>query len=137
LFDVFARAAAARAAGCRTTVSSPPDVADSAKKAVELLDNLTDSWGASIEFVTESDEQLAELVRARAMDRVRYAAPSRVPRNIRQAAAESLQYIADTPPVAHGRVELLWYFQEQSLSVVYHRYGNLGARINEPRDEPL
>ncbi|MGD9636253.1 MAG: bifunctional proline dehydrogenase/L-glutamate gamma-semialdehyde dehydrogenase, partial [Pirellulales bacterium] len=42
LFDVFARAAAARAAGCRTTVSSPPDVADSAKKAVELLDNLTD-----------------------------------------------------------------------------------------------
>jgi RHH-type proline utilization regulon transcriptional repressor/proline dehydrogenase/delta 1-pyrroline-5-carboxylate dehydrogenase len=59
-----------------------------------------------------------------------------VPLSIRQAAAESLQYIADTPPVALGRVELLWYFQEQSLSVVYHRYGNLGRRANELRDEP-
>ena len=69
-------------------------------------------------------------------DRVRYAAPDRVPLAIRQAAADALQYIADTPPVAHGRVELLWYFQEQSLSVVYHRYGNLGQRANEQRDEP-
>ena len=56
---------------------------------------------------------------------------------VRQAAADALQYIADAPPLAHGRVELLWYFQEQSLSVVYHRYGNLGARLNEARDEPI
>jgi RHH-type proline utilization regulon transcriptional repressor/proline dehydrogenase/delta 1-pyrroline-5-carboxylate dehydrogenase len=55
---------------------------------------------------------------------------------IRRAAADALQYIADTPPVTLGRVELLWYFQEQSLSVVYHRYGNLGLRANETRDEP-
>ena len=39
-----------------------------------------------------------------------------------------LQYIADTPVVAHGRVELLWYVREQSISHVYHRYGNLGLR---------
>lgn len=136
VFDVFARAAAARAAGCRTTVSSPPDLAGNAKAAVHLLDILTDGWGASIEFVTEDDEQLAELVRTHATDRVRYAAPPRVPLAVRRAAAESLQYIADTPPIAHGRVELLWYFQEQSLSVVYHRYGNLGARIGESRNEP-
>jgi RHH-type proline utilization regulon transcriptional repressor/proline dehydrogenase/delta 1-pyrroline-5-carboxylate dehydrogenase len=136
VFDVFSRAAAARAAGCRTTVSSPPELAVAAKEAVQLLDSLTDSWGAAIEFVTESDEQLCELVRSQATDRIRYAAPSRVSLTVRQAAAESLQYIADTPPTAHGRVELLWYFQEQSLSSVYHRYGNLGARINEPRDEP-
>jgi RHH-type proline utilization regulon transcriptional repressor/proline dehydrogenase/delta 1-pyrroline-5-carboxylate dehydrogenase len=42
-------------------------------------------------------------------------------------------YIADAPPVAHGRVELLSYVQEQSLSHVYHRYGNLGRRAGEPR----
>jgi RHH-type proline utilization regulon transcriptional repressor/proline dehydrogenase/delta 1-pyrroline-5-carboxylate dehydrogenase len=137
VFEVFSRAAAARAAGCRTTVSSPPELAGDAKEAVQLLDSLTDSWGAAIEFVTESDEQLCELVRSQATDRVRYGAPSRVPLAVRQAAAESLQYIADTPPIAHGRVELLWYFQEQSLSSVYHRYGNLGARIGEPRDEPM
>ena len=136
-FDIFARAAAARAAGCRTTVSSPPDLAGLAKDAVKLLDDLTDSWGAAIEFITESDDELAGAIATGQTDRVRYAATDRVPLAIRKSAANALQYIADTPPVAHGRVELLWYFQEQSLSVVYHRYGNLGARIDEPRDEPL
>jgi RHH-type proline utilization regulon transcriptional repressor/proline dehydrogenase/delta 1-pyrroline-5-carboxylate dehydrogenase len=137
VFDVFARAAAARAAGCRTTISSPPGLADTAMEAVRLLDDVTDSWGAAIEFVTESDEQLAAAISSGQTDRVRYAAPGRVPLAIRRAAADALQYIADSPPVAHGRVELLWYSQEQSLSVVYHRYGNLGLRANETRDEPL
>ena len=137
VFDVFARAVAARAAGCHATVSSPPDLTGTVQEAVKLLDELTDSWGAAIEFVTETDEQLAEVIASRQTDRVRYAAPDRVPLTIRKSAADALQYIADTPPVAHGRVELLWYFQEQSLSVVYHRYGNLGARADEPRDEPL
>jgi RHH-type proline utilization regulon transcriptional repressor/proline dehydrogenase/delta 1-pyrroline-5-carboxylate dehydrogenase len=136
-FDVFSRATAARAAGCRTTISSPTELADVAKEAVELLDSLTDSWGAAIEFVTERDEELCCLIESHQTDRVRFAAPDRVPQAVRRAAAESLQYIADTPPIVHGRVELLWYFQEQSLSVAYHRYGNLGARVNETRDEPL
>jgi RHH-type proline utilization regulon transcriptional repressor/proline dehydrogenase/delta 1-pyrroline-5-carboxylate dehydrogenase len=70
------------------------------------------------------------------VDRDRYAAPDRVPNSIRNAAAESLQYIADAPVLAHGRVELLWYMREQSLSVDYHRYGNLGIRADEERDQP-
>jgi len=137
VFDVFARAVAARAASCHATVSSPPNLAGTAREAVKLLDELTANWGAAIEFVTETDEQLANAIRSRQTDRVRYAAPDRVPVVIRKAAARALQYIADTPPVAHGRVELLWYFQEQSLSVIYHRYGNLGRRANEQRDEPV
>jgi len=136
LFDIFARAAAARAAGCRTTISSPPDLGTHVRECVQLLDDLTDSWGAAIEFVVESDAELARAIVSQQTDRVRYAAPDRVPLQIRRAAAEVLQYIADTPPLAHGRVELLWYFQEQSLSVLYHRYGNLGARADEARDEP-
>jgi len=135
-FDLFARAVAARAAGCRTTVSVPPDLEGPAKDAVRLLDDLTDSWGAAIEFVTESDAALARAMITRQTDRARYAAPDRVPLEIHRAAADALQYIADARPVAHGRVELLWYFQEQSLSVVYHRYGNLGPRAGEERDEP-
>jgi RHH-type proline utilization regulon transcriptional repressor/proline dehydrogenase/delta 1-pyrroline-5-carboxylate dehydrogenase len=59
-----------------------------------------------------------------------------VPAVVRTAAADSLQYIADTPVSRHGRVELLWYVREQSVSHVYHRYGNLGLRIDESRDEP-
>jgi RHH-type proline utilization regulon transcriptional repressor/proline dehydrogenase/delta 1-pyrroline-5-carboxylate dehydrogenase len=136
LADVACRAAAARAAGCRATVSSPPHLTGAAAAAVDLIDRLTDSWGAAIEFVEENDEQLAQWLQAAGAARLRYAAPDRVPAAIRQAAAESLQYVADAPVLADGRVELLWYVREQSLSRVYHRYGNLGLRAAEPRDEP-
>lgn len=101
-----------------------------------MLKDLADSWETAIEFVTETDAQLARAMISHQTDRVRYAAPARVPLEIRRAAADTLQYIADMPPVAHGRIELLWYFQEQSLSVVYHRYGNLGQRASEERAEP-
>ena len=67
-------------------------------------------------------------IRGGQVARVRYAAPERVPDTIRTAAAEALQYVADAPVSMHGRVELLWYLREQSISHVYHRYGNLGRR---------
>ena len=35
--------------------------------------------------------------------------------------------------LAVGRIELLWYLSEQSLSIDYHRYGNLGDRAAENR----
>jgi RHH-type proline utilization regulon transcriptional repressor/proline dehydrogenase/delta 1-pyrroline-5-carboxylate dehydrogenase len=76
------------------------------------------------------------VIRGGQVDRVRYAAPDRVPSSIRKAAAEALQYVADAPVLAHGRVELLWYMREQSLTVDYHRYGNLGLRAGEDRAEP-
>jgi RHH-type proline utilization regulon transcriptional repressor/proline dehydrogenase/delta 1-pyrroline-5-carboxylate dehydrogenase len=136
LAEIFCRAAAARAAGCRATVSAPPTLSGEASSAVDLLDVLTDSWAGAIEFIDEDDEHLAEALRSGQVARMRYAAPDRVPDVARAAAAESLQYIADTPVSLHGRVELLWYVREQSVSHVYHRYGNLGLRTDEPRDEP-
>jgi RHH-type transcriptional regulator, proline utilization regulon repressor / proline dehydrogenase / delta 1-pyrroline-5-carboxylate dehydrogenase len=76
-------------------------------------------------------------MRAGRVSRVRYAAPSRVSHAIREAAAEALQYVSDARVSSLGRIELLWYLQEQSISHVYHRYGNLGARADEPRNEPM
>ena len=77
------------------------------------------------------------MIRRRRTRRIRYAAPDRVSRTIREAAAESGFFIADAPVLAEGRVELLWYVREQSVSHSYHRYGNLGARTGEQRTEPL
>jgi RHH-type proline utilization regulon transcriptional repressor/proline dehydrogenase/delta 1-pyrroline-5-carboxylate dehydrogenase len=74
---------------------------------------------------------------AGATRRIRYAHHSRVPETIRRASAESYVYIADAPVLAEGRIELLWYLQEQSLSHIYHRYGNLGRRAEEPRAQVL
>ena len=52
---------------------------------------------------------------------------------IRRAAAASGHWVADVPVVGEGRVELLWYLREQSVSHDYHRYGNLGRRAAESR----
>jgi RHH-type proline utilization regulon transcriptional repressor/proline dehydrogenase/delta 1-pyrroline-5-carboxylate dehydrogenase len=136
LSDIFCRAAAARAAGCRSTVSVPPDLDGPAADAVNLLDRLTDPWAGAIEFIEEDDAELAEAIRAGRGVRIRYASPERAPHLVREAAAQSLQYIADIQVSQHGRIEILWYLQEQSISHIYHRYGNLGIRSNEGRGEP-
>ena len=132
LFDLFARALASRTAGCRTVISSPIQW-DSTN--VKLLDELTHEWAGKIEFIEEADADLVEALNTGLPVRLRYAHPTRVPGKIRNAAASTGQAIADYPVLAHGRVELLWYFQEQSLSHVYHRYGNLGLRTIE--SEPI
>ncbi len=133
-FEILARICAAHTAGCRVTVSRPPGLES---RLLDRLEQRTDSWAGAIEFVEESDEALAEIVRLQHTDRVRYAAASRVPPVVREAAIEPGLYIADAPVLMHGRVELLWYVREQSVCVDYHRYGNLGGRMSESRSEPL
>ncbi len=134
LFEIFGRACAAKTAGCRVTISTMPGAA---APGVELLERLTESWAASIEFVEESDEQLAEVVAKGQTERLRYAAPGRVPEAVQRAAAAKGLYIASAPVLPAGRIELLWYVREQSLCVDYHRYGNLGPRAGEARSEPM
>lgn len=129
-FEIFARVAAARTAGCRITASVPQGFTSD---ALTKLHEATEDWAAAIEFIEESDEELAEAITQRETDRVRYAASNHVPLVVRRAAAETQIFIADAPVLAEGRVELLWYVQEQSVSFDYHRYGNLGARASEKR----
>lgn len=116
-FEISARIAAARTAGCGIILSVLPGFA-----SVHLNDQ-----------VEESDEDLAASIRQGNVNRVRYASPDRVPMVVRRAAAETQTFIADAPVLSEGRIELLWYVQEQSVSFDYHRYGNLGARAAESR----
>ncbi len=46
-------------------------------------------------------------------------------------------YVVRWPVLVEGRVELLWYLSEQSISHNYHRYGNLGVRTDEQRSPVL
>jgi RHH-type proline utilization regulon transcriptional repressor/proline dehydrogenase/delta 1-pyrroline-5-carboxylate dehydrogenase len=129
-FDIIARACAGRVAGCHLTVSSPPG---QAHPAVTLLEDLTESWAGAIEFVEETDEQLARALRDGQADRVRFAAPDRASEPVLAAAGEMGGIAVCTSVSAEGRLELLWYLREQSISIDYHRYGNLGMRANEER----
>ena len=129
-FEIFTRVCAAHVAGSRVTVSLP---AGAMMPAVTLLEELTESWAGAIEFVEETDEQLAAAIRDRQTDRVRYAAPDRAPAAVLLAGGEAGGCVITTPVFGEGRLEMLWYLHEQSISTDYHRYGNLGVRADEKR----
>ncbi len=114
-------------AGCRTELSRPPDLCSL------LLDFLQDREGQllleEVENTKESDEELAG--RLGKIDRLRYAAQERVPHKIMEVAALAGFHVSYSTPLAEGRLELLHCLREQSISVDWHRYGNLGARESE------
>jgi RHH-type proline utilization regulon transcriptional repressor/proline dehydrogenase/delta 1-pyrroline-5-carboxylate dehydrogenase len=133
-FDVFARACAAHVAGCSVVISTPPGLESA---VVARLEALTESWAGGIEFVEEPDAQLARVIAAGQVDRVRYAAPGRASLEVLQAGNAANGCVVSVPVSAEGRLELLWYVREQSISTDYHRYGNLGIRADEPRAQVM
>ena len=128
-FDVVARVAAARVTGARVLASFTPGCPPAWR---DTLDEWTDSWAGGIELLEQTDAAVIALLGGGDL-RIRYGARDRVPTEVRRAAAATGQWIADVPVVGEGRVELLWYLREQSISHDYHRYGNLGRRAAEPR----
>jgi RHH-type proline utilization regulon transcriptional repressor/proline dehydrogenase/delta 1-pyrroline-5-carboxylate dehydrogenase len=130
VYEICTRIAAALAAGCRITVSHAPGIHTA---TLDQLIRLTEEWGAGIEFVEETGEELARAIRGHQTGRVRYAARDRVPLAIFEAARDTGVYLATARVLSEGRIELLWYLREQSICNDYHRYGNLGDRAGEKR----
>ena len=133
-FDIAARCSAAIASNCRATISHPDSIHES---TIAALEKLTYDWGGRIEFLEESDQELIESIEHGHVMRLRYADQRRVPETVRRAANRHQVFVADQPVSMVGRIELLWYVIEQSISFDYHRYGNLGPRSPEKRAEPL
>jgi len=124
LFEVLARIAAARIAGCELRISVPPDLDN---RVIAFLEGRT--GGAFLEKNTVERRTDTELIRMiPEIGRIRYATPERIPPEVIEAAAAAGFYISRSRVLMEGRIELLQYFQEQSISHNYHRYGNLGAR---------
>lgn len=124
LFDVLARIAAVRISGCTLQVSLPKGLSN---KITEFLNSLhCKRLLDDVPVVEQSDQELVTIIPQ--IQRIRYAAPDRVPPEIFAAAAKTGFYVSRTPVVMEGRVELLQYFLEQSICNNYHRYGNLGER---------
>ena len=74
--------------------------------------------------VAETTEQfLASMPR---YDRVRIVvSKDKAPREFYERAAETDKYIAAGAPLKCGRVELINYIKEQSVTYEYHRYGSI------------
>jgi len=124
LFDTLARIAAARITGNTAVVSIPEDLHNPVTDFLERKD-ARDLLGPSPVRRQSDDKLIASL---QVLQRVRYAAPERVPQAVLKAAARTGYYIARSPVLMEGRLELLHYVQNQSICNNYHRYGNLGER---------
>lgn len=132
--DVMLAILAAASVNCRPVVSHSAGVQN---ELVALLENLTKDWAGRIEFVEESESELAEQIREGWVDRVRYPSGAKPSAEVLEAGQVAFIPTLRTRALALGRIEPLWYVTEQSLSVDYHRYGNLGRRVNEVRREVL
>lgn len=125
LFDVLARIAASKIAGCKTYVSLP--IALNNTVITFLYSKNGQRFLGDVPIFHQSDEDLIDMIPE--IHRIRYAAPGRVPDKIFQAAATTGFFISRSKVSMEGRIELLQYFREQSVCFNYHRYGNLGERV--------
>jgi RHH-type transcriptional regulator, proline utilization regulon repressor / proline dehydrogenase / delta 1-pyrroline-5-carboxylate dehydrogenase len=124
LFEMLVSIAIAKIIGAKVHLSLPKEYKSSAldylqeKRSVLLDDDDT--------LVLEDESTLAESIKS--VQRVRFLRPWHISPSLYAALAKDALYIAREPFVAHGRIELMHYFIEQSISNSYHRYGNLGFR---------
>ena len=124
LFDALGRIAAVKVSGCDLEISVPTDLNNG------VTDFLFGNEGKRIvggaKTMRQSDSELIRYIPE--VRRIRYASPDRVPAAVFEEAARRGFYISRTKVFMEGRLELLQYFQEQSICDNYHRYGNLGER---------
>ncbi|MFO8082832.1 MAG: bifunctional proline dehydrogenase/L-glutamate gamma-semialdehyde dehydrogenase, partial [Desulfobacterales bacterium] len=124
LFEVLARIAGVIISGCTLVVSVPEGLKNAVTAFLEHEDGKKFLGETIITY--ESDSVLMDKMSE--VQLIRYADSGRVPDAVFEAAAQRGFYISRTKVLMEGRIELLQYFQEQSVCNNYHRYGNLGER---------
>jgi len=127
LFDLLGRCGAAIIAGCSSTLSIPVGLEN--KVTHFLATHYGREFLRTLPVIYQTDEELVADMEK--IDRIRYGAPARVPASVFEAAAKTGFYISRTPVYMDAQIELLQYFQQQSICNNYHRYGNLGERSQE------
>jgi RHH-type proline utilization regulon transcriptional repressor/proline dehydrogenase/delta 1-pyrroline-5-carboxylate dehydrogenase len=124
LFDLLGRIAAVEVSGCDLVISIPTGLDNTVTAFLSRKEGKRIVGDAPI--LRQSDPELIQYIPK--VQRIRYASAGRVPAALLEEAAKTGFYISKTKVFMEGRLELLQYFQEQSICDSYHRYGNLGDR---------
>ena len=82
---------------------------------------------AGIKKIIQSEDAFIESMEQ--YERIRIISPDNVSDALYQKAAELGKYIANRKPLIEGRIELLHYLKEQSISYEYHRYGSVFKKL--------
>jgi RHH-type proline utilization regulon transcriptional repressor/proline dehydrogenase/delta 1-pyrroline-5-carboxylate dehydrogenase len=99
-----------------------------------LVQNDTPMWcslSPILRVAEETFDDFLQRVREGKIERIRLAEPTMAA--LKEAAAISGTHVIDAPVLSNGRLELLHYLREVSISIEYHRYGYLGIREGELR----
>ncbi len=122
IFEVVSRILAARVAKVHFKVSTSEN-----RVVEEFLEESKDALFTNRDsLIKQSDDEFVKsLVN---YDRVIYSNIKNVPKIVFEEASKNVTFIVRQAPMMEGRLELLNYFIEQSISHSYHRYGNIGAR---------
>ena len=122
LREILASIAAAKMVGATVYVS----VAENFKSESlqYLIEKKTELFDEDDTLALEDETTLIQAMQT--VERIRFLSVPNI--SIYEAVSEHALYIATEPFIEHGRIELMHYFIEQSISDSYHRYGNLGLR---------
>lgn len=124
LFDVISRIMAARIA--QTSLHISIDLGAESSVISFLFEN-QDLLLGKHDLIEREDE--ATFVKSfETVAKIFYAPKVAISSFVYEAAAKKAKCLVKSTPLMEGRIEMLHYFEEQSISHSYHRYGNLGAR---------
>lgn len=96
------------------------------KPVIDLVSKLIEIAELHLTLTIESEEQLIRRLSEGQLRQVRlFSSPST---QMQEVLAKAACNVKIAPTLANGRLELLNYLREVSISYNYHRYGNLGER---------
>jgi RHH-type transcriptional regulator, proline utilization regulon repressor / proline dehydrogenase / delta 1-pyrroline-5-carboxylate dehydrogenase len=115
---------------------APLEISVASDKKSSIMQGKWQKKAPQILTVTETEEQfIARVIRKGKIKRIRLLSTPSVA--LQQAFAEAACQVILEPVLANGRIELLNYLREISISIDYHRYGNLGVREGEERSPKM
>jgi len=124
ILEIICSYFAAKMAGSRVTLSL--DLGHNSKVLKWLKINASKFMAKEDELIVEADVTFLGVINQ--YDRIRVLKPLNQMDILYKEASKTAKHITAEPFVSHGRIELMHYYSEQSVSDSYHRYGNLGLR---------
>lgn len=113
-----------RAIGASVMVGGEIEI--SAEHVFELAQELLEIKELGLSVTIESQEQLIQRLSEGVIQQVRMFSPPNA--QLQEAFAKAACNVKVAAMLANGRIELLNFLREVSVSYNYHRYGNLGER---------
>ncbi len=102
---------------------------------ITLAQEICQKLGMKVGFVKENQQDFIHKIPT--FERIRYFQTPNPKDPIYQECAKGAKIIIREKPSLNGRFEWLYYHNEKSLSISYHRYGNLGIRALKNFKESL